>query len=53
VGSERLAFFGSQPGRERSIETPATGTGARPRLCLATDSEVGKLYPGPDGGGGA
>src|ERR1017187_7753228 len=31
VRGQRLAFWGSQPGLERSAETPATGQGASPR----------------------
>jgi len=38
VRGQKLAFWGSQPGRERSTETPATGKGARLRRSLATDS---------------
>src|ERR1035441_7344144 len=45
VRGQRLAFWGSQPGLERSTETPATGKGARPRRSLAPDSPGRRPFP--------
>src|ERR1035441_1948463 len=42
---QRLAFWGSQPGLERSTETRATGQGARPRRSLATDATGRQPFP--------
>ena len=50
VRGHRLAYWGSQPGLERSTESAATGKGARPRRSLATDpdlrsgSEFGRIW---------
>ena len=45
VRGQRLAFWGSQPGLERSTETPATGQGAKPRRSRATDSIGRQPFP--------
>ena len=45
VRGQRLASWGSQPGLELSIETPATGKGARPMRSLATDATGRQPFP--------